>query len=716
MVGASLLSGALLFASAATSLAAAKSVPFGQPGSLPIPHEVLRRSVTGNGNNLNGQTYDYVVVGGGLAGLVVAGRLSENPDVTVAVIEAGDSGYDDNRKFVVPSANLYDSAANTKYDWKFETVAQSGLNNRVTPWARGKVLGGSAAINGLYYVRHSEVEQNAWAKINGEGPDGTWGWNNMLRAMKKSENFTPPRKELLDAVDINFNPASHGTDGPLHVSWPARSYPPVASFLQSVAELGTAISQDPDAGQSWGAFVATSTINPTNWTRSFSRTAYLDPYAYRSNLHVLTGHTVTKVLFDQGSSSGGGGDVRATGVQYSAASGSDRLNVNAAREVILCGGSVNDPQILQLSGIGDRSLLERHNVPVIVDLPGVGHHVQDHVSAGLTWEPSQPSDIPPQRVTNDPVTDSYVNSAIAYVGANTLYGDYRATLVAEMRQERAATVAALDAPEAVKRGYDLTYGVQVDDIFTSDVGPIELLCAISFGGLSVQAALQQPLSRGSILIQSSDPFAAPLIDAGYLTNRFDLETMRTGFKLARQVANTKPLSDHMGSEQVPGSSVSSDADWDRWIKDHVQTEYHPSCSCAMLPRSAGGVVGTDLKVYGTRNLRVIDAAVPPISLSAHLMAATYGLAEIGAELVLKERDEALKQSSSSGGGSSSPASGNASGSTPVSGPASGAAASGSPSDLSSKSSSAATLSLGRLTAWQLASVGVASSALLAFAL
>ncbi|KAN0059670.1 hypothetical protein ACQY0O_008242 [Thecaphora frezii] len=643
MVATSMVSSTLLVTVAAT-LASAKTVQFGSHGQYPVDHEMLKRSLVTNGNTLNGKTYDYVVIGGGLAGLTVASRLSENSNVTVAVIEAGQTGYDDNEKFVVPAANLYNSAVGTSYDWRWNTTAQDGLNGRSASWPRGKVLGGSSAINGLYYVRHSEIEQNAWANLNGQGPDDTWGWNNMFKAMMKSEKFTPPTQDVLDIVDIQYDASSHGTNGSIHTTWPGKTYAPISDFLKSVASLGTPVNPDPASGKSWGAFVATSTINPSNWTRSYSRTGYLDPYTYRSNLHVLTGYTVTKILFNGTASHGG--NITATGVQYSAYSGSDLLTVHAAREVILSGGTVNDPQVLQLSGIGSSELLKQHNVPVVLDLPGVGYNVQDHVSSRVVFTPTQQADVAPQKVTNNALTDSYVNSAIAYVSASTLFGDNQTDVLDAMKSAQQATVAALDAPDTVKQGYNLTYGVQVNDITSSDVGVIELLFAISFGGLQVQAALQRPLSRGSILIQSNDPFASPAIDAGYLSNAFDLETIRAGFKLARTVGTTAPLSSHMGAETMPGTGVSSDSEWDNWIRSNVGTEYHPSGSCSMLPLSAGGVVGTDLKVHGTTNLRVIDAAVIPFSLTAHLMAATYGLAEIGAELILQDREKALNASSS----------------------------------------------------------------------
>ncbi len=222
-------------------------------------------------------------------------RLSANPNISVAVIEAGASGYADAAKFSVPAANLYDSSVGTQYDWQWQTTPQSGLAGRSAPWPRGKVLGGSSAINGLYYVRPSDTEQNAWSDLIA---DDAWNWDQMFAAMKKSESFTAPNAATTRTVNVGYNPASHGTDGPLHVSYPLQTYPEVGAFIESATNVGIPASSDPNAGNNTGVFLATSNINPANATRSFSRTAYLDPVAARPNLSVLTGHTVTRVVFN----------------------------------------------------------------------------------------------------------------------------------------------------------------------------------------------------------------------------------------------------------------------------------------------------------------------------------------------------------------------------------------------------------------------------------
>lgn len=604
----------------------------------PILPPLASRDVTANGDDLSGKTYDYVVVGGGLAGLTVAARLSEDPDVTVAVIEAGQDIYGAHEsRFLTPSAVLYDSFLNTEYDWKYVTTAQAGLNQRTTPWARGKVLGGSSSVNSMYMVRASSREFNSWGSLIG-APE-LWGWDSMFAAMKKSEDFQEPVQAVRDVVpSLKWNPASHGTGGNIKTGWPGKSYPFVQSFLTAVSNTGTPINDDPDAGDNWGAYLATSAINAQNWHRSSSRTGYLDPIdTERTNIHVLTGHQATKVLLDTSDPN----SVKATGVQYAPDANSPLLTVNAAKEVIVSGGTINSPQLLQHSGIGDAAQLTPLGIKSAVDLPGVGHNVQDHVSAALLYPPKDPNQQPPAKITGDAVTDSFVQSAIAYINLTTLVGAAEAgAVLSDARAEVSAAISAAGVPDAVKQAWNATSSSQVDNVYDSPVGLVEILLADIFGTVNIQVALQQPLSRGSILVTSADPFTAPAINPNYLTQDVDLRLLREGHKLARRIGEA--MTDVLGAESQPGAAaVTDDAGWDGFIRQNAGTEYHPSSSCSMLPREKGGVVDKNLLVYGTSNLRVIDASIAPTSVSAHLMTATYGIAEIGADIIKAARNAAL---------------------------------------------------------------------------
>lgn len=586
-----------------------------------------RRTMTTNPNDLDGQSYDYVIVGGGTAGLVLAGRLSAQSGNTVAVIEAGASGYDDNDKFTVPDADLYNSAVNTQYDWQWKTTRQSNLNNRRVSWPRGKVLGGSSAVNGLYYVRHSRIEQDAWASLNGN--DGRWGWDNMLAHMQKSEHFRTPVSSVANQAHIQYDASSHGTNGPIGTTWPAVMYDPIGAFMEAANQVASPYRKDTYGGVNHGTYMALSTIDKTNWQRSFSRTGYLDPVSNRQNLHVLTGYQVTQVHFDRSNRN----NVQATGVSYAKSDGKKWHTVHANKEVILCGGAINDPAILQLSGIGDSSLLKGLGIDVVVDLPGVGQNLQDHLSGGMSFSPKKQSDRGPTSVSGDPRRDSYVNSAVSYVTLKNLYGNTDDILGRIQRRAKNITKGK-NLPSSVKQGQDKVYDIIANKIYPSSVSPIEILGNVMFGSISIQAAIQHPLSRGAVTINSKNPFDRPSIDAGYLSESLDLEILREGFKLARKISQTSPMKDHIASENSPGSSVQSDSDWNNWIRGATGTEYHPSSTCAMLPRADGGVVDTNLKVYGTSNLRVIDASVVPFSLSCHLMSVAYGIAEIGADIIM----------------------------------------------------------------------------------
>ena len=378
--------------------------------------------------------------------------------------------------------------------------------------------------------------------------------------------------------------------------------------------------------------------------------------------HVLTGHTVTKVNFDTSSSA----PYRATSLSYSQGANNQIYNVTATREIILSAGSIGTPVILQHSGVADKTLLQSAGVKQVIDLPGVGYHLQDHLATSVTFAPKDSTAKPAAQLTGNAQQDSFVNSAIAYAGMQTLWGDYANNVSKQLQDSVDQAVGTYDAPQSVKDGYRATYTKQVNDIFNSGVGPIELLFANSFGNIQVQCALQHPLSRGSVKITSNNPFDSPAIDAGYLSNNVDLELLTEGVKLARTVGQTSPLSDLLGSELTPGSGTNDDAAWANYIASSAGTEYHPSCSCSMLPQELGGCVSPQLIVYGTQNLRVIDASVPPLSVAAHLMTITYSLAEIGSDMIKAARNnvtypggQPINSDSANGssGGSSSGSSG-----------------------------------------------------------
>ncbi|CAL5873176.1 uncharacterized protein PFLUO_LOCUS7445 [Penicillium psychrofluorescens] len=586
------------------------------------------------------ESYDFIVVGGGLAGLVLGGRLSEDKNHTVLVLESGGNGDDYRERIDTPAYAYFDSLWPTPLNWAFWTVPQPNAANREIFWPRGKVLGeneGSSAINGLYMTRPGENEINAW---NGmiEDMDGAenWSWNSFYAAMKKSETFTPPIDAVIQEADITWNASNHGTTGPICASYPGLTFPQVGQWSTSCENIGIDISGNMYDGQNWGAEVSTSTINPQNWTRSYSRTGYLDPLPDRGNYDVLANAHVTRILFDNASPSD---NLTANAVEYTPDDGTTTLTVKVNKEVIVAGGSIGSPAVLLHSGVGPKDVLSRAGVDLVSELPGVGQHLQDHFSATVTWNVDVETagstfyDDGSQR--NNPLFLSYVDSAVAYVNTTTMYGseiqELQTKILALMNEYTPNTT--YDA--GVVAGYKAIYNTTASKIFSSPTGQIELLFMNSDGNgdIGITAALQHPYSHGRIYINSSNPMDYPVIDPNYLDNPADYEILRDGLKLARQIGETDPLSSSFTSELSPGSSVQTDEEWEDWLRGAGGTEYHPSSSCAMLPREQGGVVDANLRVYGLANVRVADASVPPIALSTHLMASTYGLAEQASTII-----------------------------------------------------------------------------------
>ncbi|KAJ5927074.1 hypothetical protein N7516_008847 [Penicillium verrucosum] len=603
--------------------------------------------------------YDFVIVGGGQAGLVLGARLSEDKNHTVLVLESGENGDDYRKRIDTPAYSYFDSLWTTPLNWDFYTVAQPNAGDRMINWPRGKVLGGSSAINGLYMTRPGEDEINAWKDILGDmdGADN-WSWDSFFAAMKKSESFTPPVDDVIDEAGIVWNASNHGTNGPIHTSYPDYTFPEVGDWLTSLQAMGIHISANMYGGENLGADVSTSCINPSNWTRSYSRSGYLDPLADRGNYDVLANAHVTRLVFDNSTSSG---KKTAGAVEYTTDSGSTKLKVKVNKEVILAGGTIGSPAVLLHSGVGPKDVLSDAGVDLVSELPGVGQHLQDHFSATVKWSTNVDTAgsifYNNGKDKNDSKFLTYIDSAVAYVNATDMYGskvdEYESKFLASIDQYAPNTTY----DDGVLVGYKAICDT-TSKIFETPTGQIELLFMNSDanGDIGITAALQHPFSHGRIYINSSNPMDFPVIDPNYLGNPADAEILLAGIKLARQLGQTSPMSKVLTKETTPGSSVQSDDDWIEWLRKSAGTEFHPSSSCAMLPEEQGGVVDANLLVYGLSNVRVADASVIPIALSTHLMSSTYGVAEQASDIIREYYNLPTKPESAFNGSTSTPSS------------------------------------------------------------
>ncbi|KAK9893997.1 GMC oxidoreductase [Cystobasidium minutum MCA 4210] len=623
---------------------------------------------TNDATQISGRSYDYVIVGGGTAGLAVAARLAEDSQTTVAVIEGGGTGDEVMERILAPASAYYIGIAGptSDYDWHFYTSNQTGLGNRPVFWPRGKVLGGSSAVNGVYMTQGSKAEHDTWASLNN---GTTWDFEHIHPYYKKHQTFEPPSAEYAEAAGgIVVEADAHGYNGPIHYGWAGYLFEQIGTWIPTWANLGVG-TVDPAAGVTGGSYVSTSAIRQSDQVRSYSRNGYFpDP---KPNVDILTGFTVTKVNFATNNS-----QITATGVSFMSARDSETYTVQANREVILAAGVIGSPQILQLSGVGPAELLQSLDIEVVHDLPGVGAHLQDHVSTSLAYTTTA-------EVTGDAIGAnstfsaeqlelwrsgngnqslfSAPNEAITYANFTTVLGASGAeAYISQVRNDLQDTIDMYGMTGPVAEGYKAIYQAELSRLVAKDEPAVEFLMANTGWGqgasgkvTTLQFAIQHPFSRGALRITTTDPFSMPSIDPGYLTHPRDIVIMREAFKYLRNVATTAPLSNTLGSELYPGQeAVPTDDDEaiDAWIRSAVGTEYHPAGTCSMLPAELGGVVDEQTRVHGINNLRVIDTSIIPVGFAAHLCSPAYAIAELGAALVKGEEllGNTGKNSSSSG--------------------------------------------------------------------
>ncbi|THZ18026.1 putative choline dehydrogenase [Aureobasidium pullulans] len=569
--------------------------------------------------------YDYVVVGGGTAGLAIAARLSEDGSRSVAVIEAGTYYESFGNTSEIP---LFDSSwtgkdpkdTNPNLDWNFVTVPQKGVLGAEIHYPRGKCLGGSSARNYMGYLRSTKGSYQQWADMVG---DNSYTYNKWLPYFQKSLDFTPPdmTKRALNATP-QYDSSSLGKGGPLSITFPSYAQAMSSWVQKGMQEVGIAVSNGITSGVLMGSSYVIATLQ-YNQKRESSETAFLTPASSRSNLHIYTNTMAKKVVFS---------GKKAKGVL--ASTGSQQYTLLAKREVILSAGAFQSPQVLMVSGIGPAATLSKYKIPVIADLPGVGQNLQDHILMG----PSYRVNVITASAMADPAFAAQAADQFKMQQSGILtspVGDFGGweKLPAHLRGNFSSATRSIlnslqpDWPEIEFLSMGGYLGYQENGSQPAD----------GYNYATIAIALEAPQSRGSVTISSADTNDAPVIDPGWLTSPVDQEVALAGYRRVREIFATKAIAPALiGQEAFPGLEVSSDADLLQLIKQSVGSVFHASCTCAMGKKGdKNAVVDSNANVIGVTGLRVVDASSFPFLLPGHPMATVYALAEkIAAQILL----------------------------------------------------------------------------------
>jgi len=530
--------------------------------------------------------YDYVIVGAGSAGCVLAHRLSEDGRHRVLLLEAGSRDW---YPWIHVPIGYAKTMFNPRWNWMFNTEPEPGMNGRRIYWPRGKGLGGSSSINGLIFIRGQREDYDAWAA---QGCPG-WGWDGVLPYFLRSEGNSRGASEL------------HGADGPLRASDIGRPHELVDAFIEGAAETGIPRTDDFNGASQEGAGYYQLTTH--RGLRCSTATAYLRPARGRANLVVETNAHARRVLFD-GS--------RASGVEYERAG--RRIRVRARREVILSAGGLQSPQLLQVSGIGDPDLLGRNGVPVVRALPAVGENLQDHLQVRVMFRCRKPV------TTNDELRSAW--------------GRLRMGMEWALRRTGPLAIG-INQGGLFARAMPHSTTPDVQFHFSTLSADMAGAKPHDWPGFTMSVCQLRPTSRGHVRIRSADAREAPAMQPNYLSTELDCETTVAGLKLARAIAATGAMRDYTLDEYKPGPSARTDDDLLEFARNNGATIFHPVGTCRM-GSDAQAVVDPRLRVNGVQGLRVVDASVMPTLVSGNTNWPTVMIAEKASDLILAAAREA----------------------------------------------------------------------------
>ena len=532
--------------------------------------------------------YDYVIVGAGSAGSVLANRLSKNNKHKVLILEAGGNDSSFWIRMPIGYGKIY---YDTRFNWKFETEPEQNLDSNRMYWPRGKVLGGSSSINAMVYVRGHPNDYNDWAKSS-----PGWDWEHMAPIFKKMEDWTGVKHEL------------RGQGGPLTVRDISKDVHPLCqTYLDAAGQAGIPLNSDYNAKDMEGA--ALYQITTKNGFRASASRAYLHPVKKRRNLTLSLQSHVTKVLFD---------GKRAVGIEY--IKGNKKYNVKISSEVILCGGAINSPQLLQLSGVGPQALLKNFDIPIISDSANVGENLQDHMGASIYYKSKVPT----------------LNQSLG-----SFWGKLNVGINYLLRRKGPLSLSVNQGGGFVRAQKGSLF--PDTQIYFSPVsytrapsGTRPLMSPDPFPGFLLGFNPCKPTSRGFVKIKSIDPLEAPMMYGNYLSTNHDRLLMRDGMKLMRKIGQTPALQSIIESELSPGTEVKTDEDFDEFVRANSWTVYHQCGTCRMGTDPKKSVVDERLKVHGIIGLRVVDASIFPSVPTGNTNGPTIAVAENAASMIIED--------------------------------------------------------------------------------
>ncbi len=541
------------------------------------------------------EEFDYIIVGAGTAGCVLANRLTEDGKTTVLLLEAGGS---DRSIWIQMPIGYGRTFFDRRINWMYDTEPVAALGGRRSYWPRGKVIGGSGSINAMVYVRGQPRDYDDWKALGNQG----WGWDDVLPYFKKSEDF-------------DWHSAHHGRGGLQHVTDISPYVHPIChSFVETARALGFKPSTDLNGADTEG--VGMYQINTRGGWRASTANAFLYPARSRKTLKIATHALATKILIE---------GKRATGVAYSRRGKS--LEALARREVILSGGAVNSPQLLMLSGIGDADKLKSLGIEPVIHAAQVGRNLQDHLAISYFYK------------TRIATLNDLLHPMIGKMRAGLRYMADRAGPLSLSVNQSGGFVRS----DPSRSNVNLQLYFSPVSYTKTPLSARKLLNPDPFSAFLLSHNPCRPTSRGHLELRSSDPTEHPAIHPNYLATQDDIDDVLAGNRLLRQIATTRPLADIITEEIVPGRDVDGDEAQLADFRARADTVYHPTSTCMMGPDPATSVVDARLRVHGIRGLRVIDASIFPTITSGNTNAPTVMVAEKGAAIVIEDARSPGKQ-------------------------------------------------------------------------